>query len=417
MSRRLPAIVVFLFIIGLIAMPGAAQEATGPAQVGERWDAPTYGLHGPFWVGYRDFTANPDSDNPLRVMVWYPALNPEGLPEDTTYTAALKYPAWLPTDPVEWPGAALADAPPDMSGAPYPVVVFSHGYGNNPAGYAYFAEHLASQGFVVVAPDHHESEMGDGHSFVVSTFTRPLEVTQALDFAETLTAEGGDLAGLLDMDHVGIAGHSYGGYTALASGGAQIDYLPFLEECKTAAEGSSLAAMCNPAFDTFKDEVPAIVGLSEMPEELWPSLADPRIDAAVAMAGDAYVFTDEGMASLNLPLLAMGGTLDWATPFDVGAEMAYDHASSAEKALVALEGAYHALFMGNCPSEGSIFMDNGWQWACSEGIWARDRGHDLANHFATAFLRAELMGDEEARAALAPDAVAFDGVTYSAQGF
>lgn len=46
-----------------------------------------------------------------------------------------------------------------------------------------------------------------------------------------------------------------------------------------------------------------------------------------------------------------------------------------------------------------------------------DRAHDLINHFATAFLLAELYGDEDAATALAPEAVVFPGITYEATGY
>ncbi len=78
----------FLILIGLLlslAAPLTAQEAT-PAAVGLRPDAPTYAQHGPYWVGTREFVIEPDSERPLPTTVWYPALNPQGLPEATTYS-------------------------------------------------------------------------------------------------------------------------------------------------------------------------------------------------------------------------------------------------------------------------------------------------------------------------------------------
>lgn len=58
----------------------------------------------------------------------------------------------------------------------------------------------------------------------------------------------------------------------------------------------------------------------------------------------------------------------------------------------------------------------GWFGACADPVWNVDRAHDLTNHFTTAFLLAQLYGDAEARAALAPDNVQFPGITYEAQG-
>jgi hypothetical protein len=52
-----------------------------------------------------------------------------------------------------------------------------------------------------------------------------------------------------------------------------------------------------------------------------------------------------------------------------------------------------------------------------DAVWDKDRIHDLIHHFSTAFLLAELKADEDAAAMLAPDAVAFPGISYEAQGY
>lgn len=54
---------------------------------------------------------------------------------------------------------------------------------------------------------------------------------------------------------------------------------------------------------------------------------------------------------------------------------------------------------------------------CFDAVWDMTRVHDLTNHFATAFLTAELYEDEAAAAVLAPDAVQFPGIEYQTTGF
>jgi len=53
MSRRsrLWALVALLIVMLLSFSFVVAQDAAGPEPVGERPDAPPYGLHGPYWVG------------------------------------------------------------------------------------------------------------------------------------------------------------------------------------------------------------------------------------------------------------------------------------------------------------------------------------------------------------------------------
>jgi predicted dienelactone hydrolase len=165
-------------------------------------------------------------EHPLGLTVWYPALNPDGAEESIAYHFDIqsKFPFELPDwyEPIIL-GHALTDAQPDDSGGPYPLVIFSHGFGVYRQTYAYLTEHLASYGFVVIAPDHLEvwnpelSEVGE------SAFERPLDIQQVIAFAETLAAPGGEMAGLLDINQIAVAGHSLGGYTALTAGGARFD--------------------------------------------------------------------------------------------------------------------------------------------------------------------------------------------------
>jgi hypothetical protein len=79
-----------------------------------------------------------------------------------------------------------------------------------------------------------------------------------------------------------------------------------------------------------------------------------------------------------------------------------------------LENASH-LVTGQCPPAATaipeIFP------YCSDSVWDLDRAYDLLNHFTTAFLMATLKADDEAAAALAPDAVSFPGITYNTTGF
>src|SRR3546814_7571863 len=51
-------------------------------------------------------------------------------------------------------------------------------------------------------------------------------------------------------------------------------------------------------------------GLDEAPTGRWPDWTDARVKAAVALAGDAAPFAQQGLAALDTPVLAIGGTAD-----------------------------------------------------------------------------------------------------------
>jgi predicted dienelactone hydrolase len=415
------------FVILLIAIliapalaihsPVAAQGGNPPR--GLRPDAPTYAVRGPYWVGTRQFTIETDSEKPLLVLAWYPALNPDGAEESVTYPIQVKWePA--PDCPTEVYGHALSDAAPDASGAPYPVLVLSPGFGANAAVYSNVVENLVSYGFVVLAPEHQEGVyLADDDPFrdaPMTTIERPRDIRRTLDYAEALTATGGEFEGLIDMDNVAVAGHSSGGYTALATAGARVDFDAFHQRCETArAEGDPNAWLCDD-LEPHGADMAAMAGLDSVPAGLWPSWGDARVDAAIPMAGDSYLFDQAGLAEITVPILVMGGTADSGTPFDWGAGPTFEYVSSPEKVLVAFENAEHALFTNGCEATPWL-VDIGFSWMCLDPVWDKQRTNDLASHFVTAFLLAVLKGDDEARAALAPDAAQFPGITYESAGF
>ncbi len=94
----------------------------------------------------------------------------------------------------------------------------------------------------------------------------------------------------------------------------------------------------------------------------------------------------------------------------------YSQVNSERKVEVLLNGAEHLVFFSEC-SEVPDVVEIGFHVFCSDPIWDMDRAHDLTNHFVTAFLSAELKGDADAAAALAPEAVTFPGIEYEAQGY
>jgi predicted dienelactone hydrolase len=149
---------------------------------------------------------------------------------------------------------------------------------------------------------------------------------------------------------------------------------------------------------------------------LWPGWGDPRIDAIVSMAGDAYFFGEAGLAEITIPVMALGGTADTGTPYLWGTHPTYEHVSSPTKARVAFEDAEHMIFGATCEAL-PWFTEIGFDAYCSDPVWDMEHAHDLAQHFITAFLLTELTQDADAAIALAPDSVQFPGVVYDAQGF
>ena len=94
-------------------------------------------------VGYQvlDFKYQKDGEErELTVAVWYPTA---AQPKSHNYGG--------PTS-----GNIAFNATPLAKVTPYPLLVFSHGYGGSGLGSVFFTEQLAARGWVVVAPDHHD---------------------------------------------------------------------------------------------------------------------------------------------------------------------------------------------------------------------------------------------------------------------
>ncbi len=371
----------------------------------------TYAAPGSHAVGYREFATVGAQDQPLTLRAWYPAARPDDAPPATiTYTATNKFGEQItPGDEITSVGRAFADAAPEHTDEPYPLVVFSHGFALSPIVYSTLVEHYASQGFVVLAPEHNERFEGPLPEFWEELIDRPVDISRTIDVAEQLTASGEALDGLIDLDNIAVIGHSYGGYTALAAAGARFDFAAYTARCAALAADDPLSFFCDPVAD--ESDMAMRAGLDEVPSGLWPSLGDPRVTAAISLAGDAYLFDQRGLAELEVPVMAMGGTVDDGTPYTWGAKLTYDHAGSEHKTLVSFPGAGHFLFADPCEQlpwvEQSVYRDA----ICTDAVWAT-RPLDIVTHYTTAFLRDTLDGDPAARATLSGEQPDLDDVEY-----
>ena len=412
---RINRMLTILLLVALIlsgCQPITRQSMTEPqAPQGLRPDAPTYAVHGPYAVGTRDFVVK-IGERTTPITVWYPAVNPNGKPEEITYSMDVGDQG-LPQYPVL--GNAILDASSDMSGAPYPLVVWSHGAYLYRQTNVYLAEHLASQGFVVVAGNHEDNWGTFPAPNVTSYISRPADISAWIDFAEKQTAAGSELAGLIDTEHIALGGHSFGGYTALAIVGARLNptwYLDVVCANNVLAEDDPLND-CS-ALEKELPKLAALAGLDAVPEGLWPSWQDSRVDAIFLLAPSS-VFGPEGSATVTIPTMSLTGSADPMQDAALHVYVTHENLGSVNKSLVVFQDGGHTMFLNDCNSATGM-ADIAFEW-CSDSVWDTDRIHDLTNHFATAFLKAELYDDAEAAKALAPENVIFPGIQYETTAF
>ena len=400
--------------LAVVAAAGLLAAGCGSEQSSSTPTASTpslsYAAPGTHSVGYRVFTTTGAQEQPLTVRAWYPARPSTVEPQTISYTAPNKFDEQItPGEQITSVGAALADREPDRTDGPYPLVVFSHGYGLSPIVYSALIEHYASQGYVVLAPEHNESFDGSLTEFWEELIDRPVDIHRTIDYAEQLTTAGEPLAGLIDLGNVAVVGHSYGGYTALAAAGARFDFAAYKTRCAALKADDPLNFFCAPIPN--ESDMAARAGLDAVPSDLWPSFGDPRITAVVSLAGDAYLFDQRGLAELDVPIMVMGGTVDEGTPYAWGAKLSYDHAGSVDKALISFPGAGHFLFVDPCENlpwtDSFAYRDP----FCADAVWDA-RPLDIVEHYTTAFLRDTLDADTDARSALAGQQPHLDNVEY-----
>lgn len=216
--------------------PDPAPEDTLPFAPAGPNAAPATAEFGPYPVGVRTITFTDPSrvtegfEGPRELVceVWYPAVDSaRGEVEDYVLHD------YLDDDqkdliPPEALGVlrtqALRDAAP-REGGTFPVIVFSHGKGGIRAQSTFYTTTLASHGYVVIAPDHQGDTLVDllneGDVEITSTASafidRPIDVTFLIDTLELLTDD--PLAPILDLEHIGMTGHSFGALTSFRAAG------------------------------------------------------------------------------------------------------------------------------------------------------------------------------------------------------
>jgi len=252
------------------------------------------------------------------------------------------------------------DAVPDLSEAPYTLIVYSHGGGSVNTDLSRVAEQLASQGYVVAAPQHHDTqESYNAHEYV----DRPLDIMLVISELAALT--DGDLAGMIDTDNVGLMGWSLGAVASFQMLGLQSDPVYFEAWC---AEHPEATLDCEGSLLEETATYRAQLGLQTMPDGTWEPFGDSRIHAVLVFAPCFYPLTNEDMlASVTTPVMILHGTVDQGCDYQGNAVRAYNHLGTGDRYLISLVNRDHMIYYSD---------------------------QRIPQHFATAFFGWYLKGEE-----------------------
>ena len=260
-NKRAHMIVVSLVLV-MFALSACGSANPFPLSEPGQYD---FGTKGGFSPTYSLIDTSRDNRE-IGLMVWYPAKLPENA---------------APSD-------YNIDAEPDLSGAPYPLILSSAKVGS------IFGPHLASRGFVVVGVKGLDSYAPWNENL----FNQPLDILFALDQVASKPLDG--LEGMIDAEHAGVMGYSFDGYNALAMSGARVDPEFYLSQCanvsdiQPALSESDIRIYCDPAnhWDEFSDH--AGTALTASSDGLWQAMTDERIRAVMPMA------PEEGCYSVSM---------------------------------------------------------------------------------------------------------------------
>jgi predicted dienelactone hydrolase len=193
----------------------AASIATTPPTTSSAVAERKYAAKGPYDVGVIALNMG---DRPL--IVWYPAEAGSSAGKDQ---GRYDMRAFLPADQQSKVAASAAtvfkmDAykgvPAPNDDGPFPLVLFSHGLGGFATQSSFLTTHLASWGFVVVAPEHESRDLtavlsdkvGQGQDDIADLKQAIGFVTDSANFT---------LASIVDSKRVAVIGHDAGARAAL----------------------------------------------------------------------------------------------------------------------------------------------------------------------------------------------------------
>ena len=207
---------------------------------------------------------------------------------------------------------------PDTPGS-YPVVLFSHGNWSDQFQYDNLIHHWVRHGYVVIAPYHDDGGGMARGIFNALRYGNLGMITRRVDDVRLVLDRLGELGALLapqsinlDAEHIAVAGHSFGAFTAQQFMGAA-------------------------AWD--------------VESESWVRISDDRIDAVVAVSPPGPMFdeiTAESWLAMEGPVLMTTGTWDVNAQFWPewqAHRLSFDTAVAGEQLALVVEGADH--YLGN----------------------------------------------------------------------
>jgi predicted dienelactone hydrolase len=226
---------------------------------------------------------------------------------------------------------------------PTPLLVISPGLASNLSEsiFTELAEHLASQGFTVAVIEHPKSNTQQLENLLQGLAREVMEPSEFIDrprdvsyLLDELTRRNNSTQwrDRINLQRVGVIGHSFGGYTALALVGAQIDFANLRQICDSKQRFELVAANVSLILQC------EALKLSEKPYQL----SDRRIQAAFIFnpIGSA-VFGESGLRQVKTPVFMVSGSKDELASPLLEQVCPFTWLNNAPKYLAMIQGGAH----------------------------------------------------------------------------
>lgn len=319
---------------------------------------------------------------PLVIEVWYPTVNkPEPKTMDVFDVLKDAPPATLAKlkevmkdgETLTLKHQAYRDSAPLKGQGKYPVILFSHGSGGIRYQSVYQTAFLASHGYIVASADHEgntlynlvvDEDARNAGGMIQAAVDRPLDVKFVYNELKKRTAdEKSPFHNLINTDVVGVTGHSFGGMTSV-----MMTFHLFKEGVlKAIAPQTPHTSLTSAQGVTAQHLRPVPIMVLGSKEDKTLDYTKEQYDFYKLAIKEDYMRADRYMVTLN-----RGGHYNFSDICEL------DLAALAER-----------LNLGS--SVASLLNDG-----CGKENIDPKLGHQLINHYNTAFFNKYLRKDDKA---------------------
>lgn len=263
-----------LLVLGLAS--GAVAWATPPAACGTLTAGFTI-VNVPNQPGGSDYNASPPATT-VKMGIWYPSQAP-----------ASSYAYFTDTSGLVAKNGAITDC---GSGVQFPLLIFSHGWSGCGIQSVFLTEELARRGYIVAAPDHqdHGCSVDGGPNQTLQEINSDFPLKSFIGNYSNWNDQSGNYRNVdiktitdwllanspwkdrINLNEIGMSGHSFGGYTAFAKIGGWASWLDTRFKA---------GIMYSPFIQAFQAQTPSTVPNATVPQMFQGGVLDVGITPCV----------------------------------------------------------------------------------------------------------------------------------------